>query len=39
MKKPAAEKTAQKDSSEGQFETMIWNTQKAGVQNTIKGEN
>jgi len=37
--KPAAEKTAQKDSSEGQFETMILeHLKKAGVQNTIKGE-
>ncbi|NLL90710.1 MAG: site-specific DNA-methyltransferase [Dehalococcoidales bacterium] len=37
--RPAAERTAQKESSEGQFETMILeHLRKAGVQNTIKGE-
>jgi adenine-specific DNA-methyltransferase len=37
--KPVAEKSAQKDDSAGQFETMIIeNLKKAGVQNTIKNE-
>ncbi len=37
--KPATEKTAQKESGEGQFVTMILeHLKKAGVQNTIKGE-
>lgn len=37
--KPATEKTAQRDSETGQFETMILeHLKKAGVQNTIKGE-
>ena len=37
--KPAAEKSAQKDDSAGQFETMIIDhLRKSGVQNTIKNE-
>jgi len=37
--KPATEKTAQQESSGGQFESMILeHLKKAGVQNTIKGE-
>jgi adenine-specific DNA-methyltransferase len=37
--KPATERTAQKESGEGEFETMILeNLRKAGVQNTVKNE-
>jgi len=37
--KPATERTAQKERSEGQFESMILeHLKKAGIQNTIKGE-
>jgi adenine-specific DNA-methyltransferase len=37
--KPVTERTAQKESGEGQFETMILeHLRKSGVQNTIKGE-